>query len=163
MLFQNDIPIDVGCHRYALNMQVSSGTKNYSSPNEPSCTIITVLFNGVLLVVTGNRQSDCKLNLDSSENITQDHCCSVHNACSLLQVNRNRQWVAVSGTHRTGLRACRPMCPKRLYMVCLEPVVPIAEDSWRDSSDTTLCLFLLVETAEYRSSFGVVTRGRSVL
>ncbi|GFX38045.1 uncharacterized protein TNCV_3836441 [Trichonephila clavipes] len=38
MLFQNDIPIDVACHRYTLKMQVSSGTKNNSSPNEPSCT-----------------------------------------------------------------------------------------------------------------------------
>ncbi|GFV18628.1 uncharacterized protein TNCV_2872591 [Trichonephila clavipes] len=46
MLFQNDIPIDVACHRYALNMQVSSGTKNNSSPNEPSCTTVTVSFNG---------------------------------------------------------------------------------------------------------------------
>ncbi|GFX73734.1 uncharacterized protein TNCV_4290501 [Trichonephila clavipes] len=34
-------------------MQVRSGTKNSSSPNEPSCTTITVSFNGVLLVVTG--------------------------------------------------------------------------------------------------------------
>ncbi|GFY13714.1 uncharacterized protein TNCV_4960841 [Trichonephila clavipes] len=50
---QNDIPIDVACHRYTLNMQVSSGTKNISSPNEPSCTTVTVSFNGVLLVVTG--------------------------------------------------------------------------------------------------------------
>ncbi|GFS75239.1 uncharacterized protein TNCV_719441 [Trichonephila clavipes] len=33
MLFQNDISIDVACHRYTLNMQVSSGTKNNSSPN----------------------------------------------------------------------------------------------------------------------------------
>ncbi|PRD30456.1 UNVERIFIED_CONTAM: Frem1 [Trichonephila clavipes] len=32
------------------------------------------------------RESDCKLNLDMSENITQAHCCVVHNACSLLQV-----------------------------------------------------------------------------
>ncbi|GFU37547.1 uncharacterized protein TNCV_4274751 [Trichonephila clavipes] len=39
-LFQNDIPIDVACHRYTLNMQVSSGTKNNSSPNEPSCTVV---------------------------------------------------------------------------------------------------------------------------
>ncbi|GFT19515.1 hypothetical protein TNCV_2534081 [Trichonephila clavipes] len=29
----NDIPIDVACHRYTLNMQVSSGTKNNYSPN----------------------------------------------------------------------------------------------------------------------------------
>ncbi|GFW65185.1 uncharacterized protein TNCV_394511 [Trichonephila clavipes] len=35
MLLQNDIPIDVACHRYIQNMQVSSGTKNNSSPNEP--------------------------------------------------------------------------------------------------------------------------------
>ncbi|GFY34164.1 uncharacterized protein TNCV_2504671 [Trichonephila clavipes] len=101
MLFQNDIPIDVACHRYILNMQVCSGTKNNSSPNarEPSCTTVTVSFNGVLLVVTGTgalhikvrRESDCKLNLDSSENITQDQCWGVHNTCSLLQVNHRRQ------------------------------------------------------------------------
>ncbi|GBL79575.1 hypothetical protein AVEN_18144-1 [Araneus ventricosus] len=57
MLFQNDIPIDVACHRYTLNMQVSSRTKNNSSPNEPSCTTVTVSFNGVLLVVTGTWRS----------------------------------------------------------------------------------------------------------
>ncbi|GFX75811.1 hypothetical protein TNCV_2237831 [Trichonephila clavipes] len=33
-------------------MQVSFGTQNNSSPNEPSCTTVTVSFNGVLLVVT---------------------------------------------------------------------------------------------------------------
>ncbi|GFS65649.1 DUF1758 domain-containing protein [Trichonephila clavipes] len=49
MLFQNDIPIDVAGHRYTQNMQVSSGTKNNSSPNEPSCTTLTVSLNGVLL------------------------------------------------------------------------------------------------------------------
>ncbi|GFX40904.1 uncharacterized protein TNCV_3761251 [Trichonephila clavipes] len=27
------------------------------------------------------------------------------------------------------------MCPKRLYTVCLETVVPVAEESWRDRSD----------------------------
>ncbi|GFX96921.1 uncharacterized protein TNCV_1996531 [Trichonephila clavipes] len=53
MLFQNDIPIDVACHRSFLNMQVSSGTKNNSSPNESSCTTVTVSFNGFLLVVKG--------------------------------------------------------------------------------------------------------------
>ncbi|GFT89994.1 uncharacterized protein TNCV_4592901 [Trichonephila clavipes] len=96
----NYIAIDVASHRYTLNMQVSSGTKNNFSPNEPSCTTVTMSFNGALLVVTGTpgplhmkvrRESDCKLNLDSSENITQDPCCGVHNACSLLQVNRRRQ------------------------------------------------------------------------
>ncbi|GFU74413.1 hypothetical protein TNCV_2525821 [Trichonephila clavipes] len=40
---KNDIPIDVACHRYTLNMQVSSGTKNNFSPNEPACTTVTVL------------------------------------------------------------------------------------------------------------------------
>ncbi|GFU47013.1 uncharacterized protein TNCV_3439921 [Trichonephila clavipes] len=53
MLFQNDIPKDVACHPYTLNMLVIFGTKNNSSPNEPSCTTVTVSFNGVLLVVTG--------------------------------------------------------------------------------------------------------------
>ncbi|GFW55456.1 uncharacterized protein TNCV_118401 [Trichonephila clavipes] len=51
-LFQNDIPIDVECHRYTMNMQVSSGTKNNSSPNKPSCKTVTVSFNGVLLLRT---------------------------------------------------------------------------------------------------------------
>ncbi|GFY09116.1 hypothetical protein TNCV_4663071 [Trichonephila clavipes] len=49
----NDILIDVAYHRYTLNIQVSSGTKNNSSLNEPSCTTVTVSFNGVLFVVTG--------------------------------------------------------------------------------------------------------------
>ncbi|GFW28136.1 uncharacterized protein TNCV_2818141 [Trichonephila clavipes] len=101
MLFQNDIPIDVACHRYTLNMQVSSGTKNNSSPNEPSYTYVTLSFNGVCslggngfpgaLHIKVRRESYRKLNLESSENITQDPCCGVHNACSLLQVNRRRQ------------------------------------------------------------------------
>ncbi|GFX97100.1 uncharacterized protein TNCV_555901 [Trichonephila clavipes] len=53
----NDIPIDVACHRCTLNMQVSSGTMNNSSTNEPSCTTVTVSFNGVLLVETGTWRS----------------------------------------------------------------------------------------------------------
>ncbi|GFV77067.1 uncharacterized protein TNCV_691351 [Trichonephila clavipes] len=48
---------DAACHRYTLNMQISSGTKNNSSPNELSCTTVTVSFNGVLLVVTGTWRS----------------------------------------------------------------------------------------------------------
>ncbi|GFV33381.1 uncharacterized protein TNCV_4733041 [Trichonephila clavipes] len=52
-------------------MQAVLETKNNSSPNEPSCTSVTVSFNGVFLVVTGTgalytkvrRESDCKLNL----------------------------------------------------------------------------------------------------
>ncbi len=95
------------------------------------------------------RESDCKLNLDSSENITQAHCDDVHIACSLLQANRCRQWVTMSRTHLIGLRACRPIFPKRLYTVCLKTVVPTAADSWRDWSDTVLCLLLLAVTAKY--------------
>ncbi|GFU20682.1 uncharacterized protein TNCV_3176221 [Trichonephila clavipes] len=53
VLLQTDIPVDVACHRYTLHMQVSSGTKNNSSLNEPSCTT----RNGVLLVVTGTWRS----------------------------------------------------------------------------------------------------------
>ncbi|GFU47181.1 uncharacterized protein TNCV_2839321 [Trichonephila clavipes] len=51
------------------------------------------------------------------------------------------------------------MCPKRLYMVCLETIVPVAQESRRDRSDAVLRLFLLAVTAKYRSTFGVVTRG----
>ncbi|GFW58981.1 uncharacterized protein TNCV_2830871 [Trichonephila clavipes] len=57
MLFQNDIAIEVACNRYTLNMQVSCGTKNNSSLNEPSCTTVKVSFNGVLLVVTDTWRS----------------------------------------------------------------------------------------------------------
>ncbi|GFS52209.1 uncharacterized protein TNCV_4849551 [Trichonephila clavipes] len=93
MLFQNDMPIDLTCHRYTLNMQISSGFKNNSSPNEPSCTTAMASFNDVLLLnyvlhIKVRLKSDCKLSQDSSENITQDHGCGVQNACSLLQVNR---------------------------------------------------------------------------
>ncbi|GFW15450.1 uncharacterized protein TNCV_4655901 [Trichonephila clavipes] len=41
------------------------------------------------------------------------------------------------------------MCPKRLYTVCLETVVPVAEESRRDRSDAVLRLFLLAVTAKY--------------
>ncbi|GFW15719.1 transposable element Tcb2 transposase [Trichonephila clavipes] len=41
------------------------------------------------------------------------------------------------------------MCPKRLYTACLETVVPVAEESWRDRSDAVLRLFLLAVTAKY--------------
>ncbi|GFS97120.1 uncharacterized protein LOC103523953 [Trichonephila clavipes] len=41
------------------------------------------------------------------------------------------------------------MCPKRLYTVCLETVVPVAEESLRDWSDAVLRLFLLAVTAKY--------------
>ncbi|GFU14174.1 uncharacterized protein TNCV_4167721 [Trichonephila clavipes] len=57
---------------------------------------VAVSFSGVLLVLTGTwcshikvwRESDCKLNLDLSDKITQDHWWVFHNACSLLQASR---------------------------------------------------------------------------
>ncbi|GFX01536.1 uncharacterized protein TNCV_3970391 [Trichonephila clavipes] len=51
------------------------------------------------------------------------------------------------------------MCPKRLYTVCFETVIPVPEESGRDRSDAVHRLFLLAVTAKYRSSFDVVTRG----
>ncbi|GFY14919.1 uncharacterized protein TNCV_234691 [Trichonephila clavipes] len=112
MLFQNDILIDVACHRYTLSMHVSSGTKNNSSPNEPSCTSDTVSFNGVLLAVTGTWRypylSPVNIRLQSKPGLVGKHhtrpLSGVHNACSLLQVNHKRQSVAVNGTHLTDLR-----------------------------------------------------------
>ncbi|GFT80188.1 uncharacterized protein TNCV_4506001 [Trichonephila clavipes] len=69
MLFQNDIPIDVACNRYTLNMQISSGTKNNSSSNEPSFTNVTVSFNVVSL--DGNEYLCVALSiLKSGENQT---------------------------------------------------------------------------------------------
>ncbi|GFX89843.1 hypothetical protein TNCV_1534901 [Trichonephila clavipes] len=44
------------------------------------------------------------LNLDSLENITQVHCCGVHIAFSLLQVNRRRHCVAVLDESRSFFR-----------------------------------------------------------
>ncbi|GFX11019.1 hypothetical protein TNCV_512791 [Trichonephila clavipes] len=41
------------------------------------------------------------------------------------------------------------MCPKRLYTVCLETIVPVAEESGRDRSDAALRLFLMAVTAKY--------------
>ncbi|GFV74434.1 uncharacterized protein TNCV_5128761 [Trichonephila clavipes] len=55
----------------------------------------------------------------------------------------------IAGDSETGLRANRPICPERLYTVCLETVVPVAEESSRDRSDAVLRLFLLAVTAKY--------------
>ncbi|GFU27616.1 uncharacterized protein TNCV_3825401 [Trichonephila clavipes] len=49
------------------------------------------------------------------------------------------------------------MCPKCLYTVCLETVVPVAEESRRDRSESVLCLFLLAVTAKYTSPHCAVT------
>ncbi|GFU99939.1 uncharacterized protein TNCV_3744971 [Trichonephila clavipes] len=77
MLFQNDIPIDVACHRYTQNMQVSFRTKNNSSPNEPSCPTVTVSFNGVLLVVMGtwrsSYQSKVRIKLQTKPGLVGKH------------------------------------------------------------------------------------------
>ncbi|GBO09148.1 hypothetical protein AVEN_241107-1 [Araneus ventricosus] len=78
------------------------------------------------LIYQDRRESDCKLSLDSMENI---HLPLLPCPQCMLstQANRRRRWVAVSGTHPAGLRAYRPMCP--IYTVCLETVVPVAEES----------------------------------
>ncbi|GFU70704.1 uncharacterized protein TNCV_4951981 [Trichonephila clavipes] len=121
-------------------MQVSSGIKINSSPNEPSCTNVTVSFNGVLLVVTGTWRSPylspATIRLQTKPGLVGEREKTSHKTTvvvftmhSLLQVIRRRQGVAVRGTHLTGLRAYRPMCPKRLYTVCLETIVPVAEES----------------------------------
>ncbi|GFT17501.1 uncharacterized protein TNCV_4807441 [Trichonephila clavipes] len=71
MLFQNDIPIDMACHRYTLNTQISSGTMNNSSGTKRA---ILHHRNGVVqwCSLGGNRylalsmlKSGEKLNLDS--------------------------------------------------------------------------------------------------
>ncbi|GFW08442.1 uncharacterized protein TNCV_2774641 [Trichonephila clavipes] len=54
MLLQNDVPIDFACHGSNLNMQVSSGTQNNSSPNDQFGNIETMSFKYVLLVVRGS-------------------------------------------------------------------------------------------------------------
>ncbi|GFU96054.1 hypothetical protein TNCV_2500101 [Trichonephila clavipes] len=64
------------------NIQVSSGTKNNFSPNEPSCTTVTVSFNAVLfggngylaLSILKTARIRLRKQPDSSENITQHHC-----------------------------------------------------------------------------------------
>ncbi|GFS88465.1 uncharacterized protein TNCV_1461081 [Trichonephila clavipes] len=48
MLFQNDIPIDVACYPYTLNIQVSSGTKNNSSSKRARARAILHYRNGVV-------------------------------------------------------------------------------------------------------------------
>ncbi|GFT85677.1 uncharacterized protein TNCV_4253831 [Trichonephila clavipes] len=145
---KNDIPIDVACHRYTLNMQVCSRTKNISSPNEPSCSTVTVPFNGVLLVITRvpgalhikvRRESDCKQNLDSSENITQDHCCGVHNACSRFQGGAikimSENWIASRKSLRTTALIARNSALSRenkllIYKLILRPILTYAAPIW---------------------------------
>ncbi|GFT25231.1 transposable element Tc1 transposase [Trichonephila clavipes] len=55
MLFQNDVLIDFSCYGSNLNLQVCSGTRNNSPPNEQSCTTETVSFNDVLLMFERGR------------------------------------------------------------------------------------------------------------
>lgn len=74
------------------------------------------------------RESNCNLNLDSSEKITQFHCDYASIACSLFQATRWRQWIVLSGIHLSDLRAYGSMFPKRRHMVCLETVVAVAKD-----------------------------------
>ncbi|GFT38598.1 uncharacterized protein TNCV_4949081 [Trichonephila clavipes] len=69
-------------------MQVSSGTQNNSSANEPSCTTVTVSFSGVLLVLTGTWRSPYKsrarIRLRTNPGLVgkhhKDHCCGHHNS-----------------------------------------------------------------------------------
>ncbi|GFT50624.1 hypothetical protein TNCV_552081 [Trichonephila clavipes] len=55
------------------------------------------------------------------------------------------------------------MCPsKRLYTVCLETVVPVAEETWRDRTDAVLRSFLYSNCQIYillSSSFGAINPG----
>ncbi|GFT28068.1 uncharacterized protein TNCV_644561 [Trichonephila clavipes] len=112
MLFQNDILIDVACHRYTLNMQINSGTKNNSSPNEPSCTNVTVSFNCVLLVVTGNcrspYESPARIKLQTKPGIVRkNHTRTLlwcpQCMCTRLQV-KEAQYVSEHHCSATGRR-----------------------------------------------------------
>ncbi|GBO21158.1 hypothetical protein AVEN_116108-1 [Araneus ventricosus] len=81
-------------------MQVSSGTKNNPPPNEPSrYTTVTVSFNGVLLVVTlpgALHMKVRRIRLQNKPGLVGKHhtktTVEYHNACSLLQANRRRQY-----------------------------------------------------------------------
>lgn len=65
-------------------------------------------------------ESDCMLKLNVPENILQAYWYDVRIACSLFQVKCRRLWVAVSGTHMTGLGIYRPTLQKRRYTVYLK-------------------------------------------
>ncbi|GFY36783.1 hypothetical protein TNCV_2567451 [Trichonephila clavipes] len=56
-----------------------------------------------LSILKVQRESYYKLIMDSSENITEDHCCGDYNACALLQVNRRRQGYVKSKVLKTKL------------------------------------------------------------
>ncbi|GFW44507.1 hypothetical protein TNCV_4389661 [Trichonephila clavipes] len=97
-----------------------------------------VSFNNVLLMVRGTWCSPYELlvriRLQAKPGLFGNYHKSPllrcpHNAWSLLQSDRRRTRVALSGTHLTGLRAYRPICTKRLYTVCLKTVAPVAEES----------------------------------
>ncbi|GBN44881.1 hypothetical protein AVEN_195196-1 [Araneus ventricosus] len=138
-----------------------------NSPNEPSCTT-NVSFNGVLLPVTGTSAlALCKIQRESSyqtnprlvgENITQDHCCGVHNACSLLYLIAGDSGCG-EVEHLTSLRAYEPVLLSVCARSLLETVVPVSESRQR-RVDAVLRLFLLAVTLPNTDpSFGVVTRG----
>ncbi|GFU51945.1 hypothetical protein TNCV_3734501 [Trichonephila clavipes] len=71
------------------HMQVSVATERDPCPNQDSTTSITVSFNSVGLRVRCSLQISRRpeslsiVNLDSSVNITEAHCCCVQETCSL--------------------------------------------------------------------------------
>ncbi|GFT68674.1 hypothetical protein TNCV_4813881 [Trichonephila clavipes] len=84
-------------------MQVSSKKKKFL-PNDPSCTILIVSFNGVscgngicALHIKVRRESEWKTKLNSMEKSHKDHVVGVHNACSSSRL--------IAGD-RVGLKKC---------------------------------------------------------
>ncbi|GFX17208.1 hypothetical protein TNCV_2857311 [Trichonephila clavipes] len=93
---------------------VSVATERDPWPNQDSTTSITVSFNSVgfssalFLQISRRPESLSIVNLDSSVNSTEAHCCCVQETCSLAQHKRFLRCRPLMGTHTTGLLAYRP-------------------------------------------------------
>ncbi|GFX44589.1 uncharacterized protein TNCV_2637541 [Trichonephila clavipes] len=99
------------------HMQVSVATERDPCPIQDSTTSITVSFNSVGLMVSSalfpqisrRPESLSIVNLDSSVNSTEAHCCCVQETCSLAQ-------------HKRFLR-CRPLRGTTNWSSCIRPAL----------------------------------------
>ncbi|GFV43616.1 uncharacterized protein TNCV_2679171 [Trichonephila clavipes] len=94
---------------------------------------------------------------------TRPHSLSLQFRCSRHHRERLLRWAGVKGTHRTGRRANRPPPCSLLATVKRNIGRPVACVVCLAISPAVCRLFLLACKTMYRSSAGVVPRGRPLL
>ncbi|GFX54818.1 uncharacterized protein TNCV_2557041 [Trichonephila clavipes] len=115
------------------------------------------------LQMSMRRESLLNLYLLSSVKSTRPHSLSLQFRCFRHHRERLLRWAGVKGTHRTGRRANRPPPCSLLATVKRNIGRPVAYVVCLAISPAVCRLFLLACKTMYRSSAGVVPRGRPLL